>query len=193
MIGPAITATLALAQLPAPAPLPAALEHADVEVVVQTTLNHFAAENASFLEQLLLLGSDDLGTFAALRLGPGGRVVYPFPRGTADDLHVEVVAIDGASWRNTGSVSLSDVRDSRLGTMWVQGSAARSVAWLAVDEGLAYMRPTGTLCSAAMRASRPELETFAAPAPVHVPTPVPTRDDKEGPPPVLDKKPLPPV
>lgn len=193
MIGPALTATLALAQLPAPAPLPAALEDARIEVVVQTTLNHFAAENSSFLEQLLLLGSDDLGTFAALRLGPGGRVVYPFPRGTADDLHVEVVAIDGSSWRNTGSLSLTDVRDSQLGTMWVQGSDTSSVAWRSVDGGLEYMRPAGTLCSAATRGARPGLETFVAPAPVHVPIPMPTRDEKEGPPPVLDKKPLPPV
>lgn len=193
MIGPALTATLAFAQLPAPAPIPAALEQARVEVIVQTTLNHFAAENSSFLEQLLLLGSDELGTFAAVRLGPGGRVVYPFPRGSADDVQLEVVAIDGAAWRNTGSLSLTDVRDSRLGTMWVQGSDTASVAWLAVDEGLAYVRPTETLCTAAMLAARPGLETFAAPAPVHVPTPMPTRDEKGGPPPVLDKKPLPPV
>lgn len=190
MIGIALTAALSAAQVPTLPRLPQELEAVRVEVIVQTTCNHFSAENPSFLEQLLLFASEDLGTFAAVRLGPGGRVVYPFPRGSAKDLSFEVVALDGARWRNTGSLSLSDVQDSARNTVFVQGTVSSSIAWTSTNSSIRHLPGGPTLATKSMREARPELATFAA---THVPTPRPVKDEKEGPPPVLDKKPLPPV
>lgn len=190
MIGIALTAALSAAQVPTLPRLPQELEAVRVEVIVQTTCNHFSAENPSFLEQLLLFASEDLGTFAAVRLGPGGRVVYPFPRGSAKDLSFEVVALDGARWRNTGSLSLSDVQDSARNTVFVQGTVSSSIAWTSTSSSIRHLPGGPTLATRSMLEARPELATFAA---THVPTPRPVKDEKEGPPPVLDKKPLPPV
>ena len=193
MIGTALTAALTVAQLPVPIPIPDALLRVEIEVVVQTTRNHFAAENESFLEQLLLLGTEESGPFATVRLGPGGRVVYPFPRGTTDDLWVEVIAVDGWQWRNTGALSLRAVRESTSGALWIQSALGRSVGWIASADGVSHLRPESGLCGNAILGARPGLRDYRVEAATHIPVPIPNKDEKEGPPPVLDKKPLPPV
>lgn len=194
MIGTtALTAALTFGQVPQPVELPVGLEPERIEVTLQTTSNHFSAANDSFLDQLLVFGCDELGRFASLRLDPGGRVLYPFPRGGAEDLWVEVVALDGALWRNTGALSLDVVRDSYDSTLWVQDADDTSLAWVQSPRGLMHLTPEFSLCDGVLRAAHPELRDGGFAAPLHVPTPMPTKDEKEGPPPVLDKKPLPPV
>jgi len=193
MIGTsALSAAFAFAQIPSPVAPPAELEPARIEVTVQTTGEHFRAANDSFLHQVLLLGSRDLGPFASLHLGPGGSVGYPFPRGAAEDLWIEVVALEGDRWRNTGALSLDAVVRSELGTMWVQESEHASLAWIVAESGLEHLVPRPSLCSDALLAAHGGLRSFAYELPTHVPIPLPTPDEKEGPPPVLDKKPLPP-
>ena len=193
MIGTsALSAAFAFAQIPNPVVPPAELEPARIEVTVQTTGEHFSAANDSFLHQVLLFGSRDLGTFASLHLGPGGSAWYPFPRGAAEDLWIEVVAMEGSRWRNTGALSLAAVEKSERGTLWVQENERASLAWIVGESGLEHLIPNPSLCSETLLAAHSGLRSFAYEAPTHVPLPLPTPDEKEGPPPVLDKKPLPP-
>ena len=194
MLGTVITAAVTLAQVPDRVPVPEALARTEIEVVLQTTLNHFCAENDSYSAQLLLFGSEELGAFASLPLGPGGRIVLPFPRGAADDLWVEVIAMDGPLWRNSGALSLSAVRDSSKRTLWVQAAHDRTVGWIAAEgEGVRHLVPESGLIGDALLAARPGLVDYrTATGRRHVPVPVPVKE-KEGPPPVLDKEPLPPV
>jgi hypothetical protein len=184
-------ACLGLAQLPTTVELPAALEGARIEVTLQTTADHFAADNASDVVQVLLFGAAGL-TPQAVRLEPGARVLYPFPRGVVEKVTVEVVALDESGWRNTGAVALSRVRTSNQGAAWVQAGPDSSVVWtLDADEGLAHMTPTDQLVPEAWRAAHPELNDLRTS--VHVPVPLPTGGKKTSKPPVIEKRKLPPV
>lgn len=190
MLGTAITAALAAIQLPPQLPIPAELARAEVEVVVQATANHFAAENRSMLEQVLLFGSGERGAFGAVRLSPGQRVVYPFPRGAVDDLLLEVLALDDG-WRNTGALSLREVRDSLSGALWIQGAAGRSVGWVDGPSGLLHAAPVSELLPAPLIHTHPGLQDYSLAA-AHVPVPLPA-EGKGTKPPVLEKEHLPPV
>ena len=183
-------ATLGLAQLPQELPLPEALEGTRIEVVLQATSNHFAALNTSEDPQVLLFGSADSQP-RAVRLEPGARVLYPFPRGTAEAFQVEVVSLDHEGWRNSGAVALRDVHSAVGGTLWVQGGDDRSVMWIDEGaEGLAHVSPAGQLVPDAWLASHPELGDYAT---THVPVPMPDEGKKSKKPPVIEKRKLPPV
>lgn len=183
-------ASMGLAQIPAHLDLPSALEGVRIEVSLQATSNHFAAENASECVQVLLFGSAGLEP-RAVRLEPGASVLYPFPRRLTEEMTVEVVALDESGWRNTGAVLLGDVQGSGQQAAWVQAGPERSVLWI-VDEGqaLAHLQPSGHLVPDAWLHAHPEL-TCHTPA-THVPVPLPTEDKKSGKPPVIEEK-LPPV
>ncbi len=181
---------MGLAQLPAKLEIPAALEGARIEVTMQATSNHFAAENTSSVVQVLLLGCDDLRR--AVRLSPGASVLYPFPRGTAKDLRVEVVSLEATGWRNTGSVSIARAQASDAGAVWVQAGADRNVLWVeGGDENLTHLVPGCDLIPEVWREIHPELQRFAVSR--HVPVPLPTENKKGGKPPVIERKKLPPV
>lgn len=183
-------ATLGLAQLPQQLPLPEALSGARVEVVLQATSNHFAAQNTSAGPQVLLFGNASSEP-RAVRLEPGASVLFPFPRGTAEAFQVEVVSLAQEGWRNTGAVALRDVRRAVGSTLWVQGGDDRSVMWIDEGaEGLAHVSPAGQLVPEAWLASHPELGTFAS---THVPVPMPDEGKKSRKPPVIEKRKLPPV
>lgn len=194
MLRTALIVALTVSQVPEDVPVPAELSEANVEVVVQATQNHFAASNLSPYDQVLLFGTPELGTTATVRLAPGGRVVYPFARGSADEVWVEVVALDEAAWRNTGALSVRDVQDSHAGALWVQRGPGRSVGWLQGEGGLEHLRPESGLVPAALLAARPELVDYRVHTAVHVPVPLPKSDDVGGDePPVIEKKVLRPV
>ena len=76
-------------QAPAPIEIPASLTGHDVVAVVQTSATHFCAENPSTESVVIRIGLLDVGTVGGLTLGPGARVVYPFPRGGADQMWFE--------------------------------------------------------------------------------------------------------
>lgn len=188
-----LTLALNLAQLPQPVPIPAELENANIEVVLHATQNHFAAENRSAGLHLLFFGSEELGTFAVLRLGPGQRMVHAFPRGSIDDVLVEVVAVSDRAWRNTGALRMPELRNSAQGTLWIQGAADRSVAWGQRPGGIQHLAAQAELLAAETLAAHPGLRDHSSSLAAHVPVPLPTQDKKGSRPPVLDKKPLPPV
>jgi len=180
---------LGLAQLPPALDVPAALEGARVEVTLQATTNHFAAENGSSVVQILLIGSEGLPP-RAVRLAPGSRVLYAFPRGAAEDLSVEVVALDEAGWRNTGAVRVEDLRASDERAAWVQAGSDRSVVWTVdTQQRLAHVTPDDQLVPDAWLAAHPELTEFGA----HVPVPLPSEGKRSRRPVVIEKKKLPPV
>lgn len=183
-------ASMGLAQLPADLDLPTALEGLRFEISLQATSNHFAAENSSEFAQILLFGSAGLEP-RAVRLEPGTRVLYPFPRNIAEEMTVEVVALDDSGWRNTGAVSLAEVRASDQKAAWVQAGPDRSVLWIVEDgQGPAHLQPTGQLVPSAWLHVHPELTEYTPTT--HVPVPLPTEDKKSSKPPVIEKK-LPPV
>lgn len=177
-------ASVALTQLPEPPALPEALDQARIEVTLQATSNHFAAENASHVVQVLLVGAEGLPPHA-VRLAPGARVLYPFPRHVVDGLAVEVVALDENGWRESGAFPLETIQEARA--VWIQAGPDRSVPWIrAGEEGdIAHLLPTDDLVPEAWRRTRPELR--------HVPVPLPSEDKKSGKPPVIEEKKLPPV
>jgi len=191
MIQTLTAAALILTQIPGEVPVPVELKDAAIEVTLQSTSNHLAAENTSFVGQLLLFGCEGADTLRAVHLLPGSRVVYAFPRGYAQDLLVEVIALDEEGWRNSGAIPLASLESSLDGTLWMQDGSDRSVGWGRGPAGLEHLGPHRDLVPAALRAIHPELtdHTLAA----HVPVPVPTEDKKGGKPPVLEKKQLPPV
>ena len=193
MLIPALIVVLNLAQLPHPVPVPAELENATIEVVLHATQNHFSAENLSADLHLLVFGSQALGTFAVLRLNPGQRIVHAFPRGSIDDVLVEVVAVGHDTWRNTGALPMPDVRSSVQGTLWIQAARDRSVAWGRAPGGIEHLAPQAELLAAETLAAHPGLHDHSSSLATHVPVPLPTQDKKGSRPPVLDKKPLPPV
>lgn len=182
-------ATLGLAQLPPALELPAALEGARIEVTLQATANHFAAENDSDVVQVLLVGAEGLHP-RAVRLAPGASVLFPFPRGAAEDLSVEVVALDESGWRNTGALRVEDLSRSAERAAWVQAGPARSVVWMLDDEQrLAHAQPDDQLVPGAWLVAHPELTEFSA----HVPVPLPSEGKRSKRPVVIEKKKLPPV
>ena len=193
MIIPVLTVALNLAQLPHHVPVPAELEHATIEVVLQATQNHFAAENRSAGFHLLVFGSEELGIFAVLRLNPGQRIVHAFPRGSIEDVLVEVVTVDDHAWRNTGALPVPAVRRSAQGTLWIIGARDRSVAWGRLPGGIEHVAASAELLADETLAAHPGLRDHSSALATHVPVPLPTLDKKGNRPPVLDKKPLPPV
>lgn len=193
MLITALTVALHLAQLPHPVPVPAELENATIEVVLHATQNHFAAENLSADLHLLVFGSEELGIFAVLRLDPGQRIVHAFPRGSIDDVLVEVVSVGHTGWRNTGALPLPDVRGSAQGTLWIQEARDRSVAWARGLRGVEHLAAQSELLAAETLAAHPGLRDHSSQLATHVPVPLPTQDKQGSRPPVLDKKPLPPV
>jgi len=194
-----LTAILALtALLPhssAEDALPVALADRDLDVVLRVTDYSFEAENQSHRQQLVLLGTEELGLLTFIRLLPGVRVSYPFPHGTLTGLLVEVVALRAEAWANTGAFPLEDVRASAHGSAWIESSPTHAVAWLATRAGVEHAQPTtGLLTAAMLAASRNTAHDFAleAAAAPHVPLPRPSAKKKSKPP-VIEKKPLPPV
>jgi hypothetical protein len=183
--------TAGLVQLPKLLPLPTDLEGTTIEVILQATSNHLAAENTSTMVQVLvfeLAGADTLPVF----LAPGARTLYAFPRGTGHELSIEVIALDQTNgWRNSGAFELSQVRST--GALWVQAGPASSTLWIeAGREGLAHLAPSRDLVPEPWRAVHPELTEFSPTQP-HVPVPMPSEGKKGGKPPVIEKKKLPPV
>ncbi len=184
-------ATLAVAQLPEPLQLPSDLEGARVEVTLQATSNHFAVENASPWVQLLLVGYGELPP-RVVRLAPGTHLLYSFPRGLAEDVSVEVIALDESGWRNSGAARLGDIHAATESAAWIQAGPDRSQMWiLGQDHQLSHLAPTGQLVPRAWFAAHPELSVFEIDT--HVPVPLPSEGKKSSKPPVIEKKKLPPV
>ncbi len=183
-------ASMGLAQLPRELDLPKALEGSRIEVSIQATSNHLAAENGSELVQVLLFGVTGLEP-RAVRLEPGASVLFPFPPSIAKQVQVEVVALDGSGWRNTGAFPLDQIQTSEQKAAWIQASAKRSVLWTVNrNQEICHLSPSGGLIPQAWLLTHPELtdHTHA----VHVPVPLPTEDKKSNKPPVVERK-LPPV
>lgn len=180
--------TLSTAQLPKTLDLPTALEGTAIEVTLQATTNHFAATNDSDSVQVLIVGLEGQA-HSVVHLAPGTQVLYPFPRGAAEGVHVEVVALDSQGWRNTGAIPVDTLRASDQGAAWVQAGTENSLVWTSADERVAHVSPSSDLVPQIWHSAHPELTEFSA----HVPVPAPTGDKGTKGTPVLNKKKLPPV
>jgi hypothetical protein len=138
-------------------------------------------------------------------------MVFPFPRGIANDLFVEVFEAD-ESWRNSGALAIRDLHEARNGTTWVARENDVLVAWVETASAYEQLLPrTGLLPVALIAAGGGRLHDHSqrgisssslhplaparpAAAPVHVPLPTPREDQKKRvKPPIIEKHPLPPV
>ncbi len=192
MIASTLSAAL-LAQLPSLVTLPSALDMAQVEVLVQATEDHFHVHNLSPLPQVLVIGDGQFGATGAVRIAPGEQALYPFPRGTADDLLIEVIALDPHSWRNTGALAIETLRACDAGALWIQASLGFSIGWSQENGHLRHTPPQSGLLPAALIAAHPGLQDYRSLASAHVPVPMPVDDKKGTTPPVVEDEVLPPV
>ena len=179
-------------QMPAEPVRPAELRDAQVHMVVQATETHFVARNTSNATQLLLFGSPEHGVVSTVQLSPAERIVYPFARGAADDLLLEVVSMDRSGWRNTGALPVAALRRFDQGAVWIEVVAGYAIAWARGPQGFEHLAPTTGLLSAAVCSTRPGLVNYAT-APNHVPVITPVDKKKVDRPPVLDENTLTPV
>lgn len=194
MIALLLVSALSQPQLPTEAERPAELDGAAVQVLVQVTETHFVATNEADGPQLLVFGSLDRGRALTVGLRPGQRVVYPFPRGTADDLLLEVVSVGEFGWRNTGAVPVAALRDHEFGALWIQVASGHSIGWVRGPLGLEHLVPSGGLISGSILAMDPEgLVDYATVPARHVPVITPVDKKRVEKPPVLDEDVLPPV
>jgi hypothetical protein len=180
-------------QIPTPCDLPEGLEQAQVEMLIQVNENHFAIHNLSSLPQVLVVGEEELGATGAARVEPGESLIYPFPRGAADALLFDVIALASGTWRNTGALEVARVRQSDGGSLWIQNAQSFSLGWTSERGELKHERPVTGLLPAALIAAHSGLQDYEALASAHVPVPIPVDDKKGGGPPVVEDEVLPPV
>jgi len=115
MIAAAALSVISLSsQVPAEIRIPDGIDAATLAVRVQATETHFLAQNASPYTQVLFLGTAQLGHAATLRLAPGAEVLFPFARGTIDNLWIETLAILPDGWLNTGALSIKTCAIQRM-------------------------------------------------------------------------------
>ena len=180
-------------QIPTPCDLPEGLEQAQVEMLIQVNENHFAIHNLSSLPQVLVVGEEELGATGAARVEPGESLIYPFPRGAADALLFDVIALASDTWRNTGALEVARVRQADGGSLWIQNAQSFSLGWTSERGELKHERPVTGLLPAALIAAHSGLQDYEALASAHVPVPIPVGDKKGGGPPVVEDEVLPPV
>ena len=191
MIALLLVSALSQPQLPPRAERPAELESTAVQVLVQATETHFVASNEAQGPQLLVFGSTERGQVLTVGLRPGQRVVYPFPRGAADDLLIEIVSVGEFGWRNTGALPVAALRGYGDGAVWVQVAGDHALGWVRGPSGLEHLVPTGGLLSRSILAMDPDgLVDYAA---IHVPVVTPVDKKRTEKPPVLEEDVLPPV
>ena len=182
-------------QVPAEIRLPDGIDAATLAVRVQATETHFLAQNASPYTQVLFLGTAQLGHAATLRLAPGAEVLFPFARGTIDNLWIETLAILPDGWLNTGALSIEDLRHSEDDAIWITIANDYAIGWTNGRRGLVHAQPVGGLIPAPYFSSvnaKRMTNYSASEASVHVPIITP-EDKEEEKPPVIEDKPLPPV
>ena len=196
MIAAAIS-VIALSQVPTEINIPDGMDANTLAVRVQATETHFFAQNHSEFTQVLFLGTSQLGHAATLRLAPGAEVLFPFSRGTIDDLWIETLAVVPSGWLNTGALTIEDLRFSQDDALWITVANGHAIGWTNGARGLVHAQPVGGLVPAPYFAS-PSASTMhdysasAGPHAVHVPVITP-EDKEEEKPPVIEDKPLPPV
>ena len=185
-------------EVPDRAPTPVDLNEREITAVLQASESCFVAENLSHTNQILFLGSEEIGLAPLIRLAPGARLVFPYPRGSAEDLFVELLALDQDSWRNSGALALEAVHHAHHSSVWMSREADGLTSWIDSAAGSRSLAPQADLLPpVVIHAGGPKTRTrvSAAPStPTHVPVPVPKqKGSRRGKPPVIEKKPLPPV
>lgn len=195
MIALLLATNLSLVQVPAPVALPQELSSSTIQTVVRATQTHFVAENTSEAVQLLLFGTEDRGLVAHSVLQPGAKVAYPFPRGSVDDLLLEVVALGRDAWNNTGALSIAEIRESDAGALWVEATEGYAIGWSSRGRHIEHLAPsTGLVPRSLLRTEPADIYDFAFAPARHVPVITPDgRKARRDRPPVIEDKPLPPV
>jgi hypothetical protein len=195
MIALLLATNLSLVQLPTQVQLPHELAYSTIQTVVQATQTHFVAENTSEAVQLLLFGTDERGLVSHSVLQPGAKVSYPFPRGSMDELLLEIVSLDRDAWNNTGALSIAEIRESHDGALWVEATQGYAIGWSRGDDYIVHMAPSSGLVPRSLLRTEPEdIYDFAFAPARHVPVITPDgRKTRRNRPPVIDDKPLPPV
>ncbi|MFT4539990.1 MAG: hypothetical protein ACI841_000033 [Planctomycetota bacterium] len=149
---PALTtaALLLVPQLPRELTPPPALAGLNVEVQVQVTGTHFLAENHSTNQQIIMFGATNGQPTTTLRLAPGASLTFPFPRGSADELSIEVISIAPQGWTNTGALDLESIRESEGAAMWITRVGSNSIGWIETEHQIEHSAPIGGLAPEAL-------------------------------------------
>ena len=186
-------ATAILAQLPTAAQTPSELEGIQLDLVLQATENHFSAENRSAWPQVLLLGNSIDGTLAAVRVAPGERALYAFPRGSSVNLMFEVVSLRVDGWSNSGAIPFGLFSECEQRAVWIQGSSTRLLAWADKGQGIQHQQPLTCLVPDHVVMAYAGITDYSTHGMAHVPVPVPSPEKREGKPPVVNEEVLPPI
>jgi hypothetical protein len=188
-----------LPQIPLEVVPPLALADQEIVAVLQASDSWFVAENRSEHVEVLFVGSAEIGTMPPVKLLPGVRLAYPFPRGTLGELLVELVVLDRDGWQNSGAFAIASLRSAEEGALWLTTNELAPTAWIRAGIDIERLAPQAELLPrAVLEAGARTLIDYTKDerglrAPVHVPVIVPGGNEKHDRPPILEKKPLPPV
>ncbi len=186
-------------QMPAEVVPPVGIADLRIAAVLQASDAWFVAENRSEHVGVLFVGSAEIGLLPPVRLLPGVRLSFPFPCGTLGELLVELVILDVDGWRNSGAFAIATLRSVDDGTVWLTSDdlalAARTRSGSSVEALVprAEILPRAVLDVGARTLVDYSGVAKAIRAPLHVPVIVPGGGEKRDRPPLLEKKPLPPV
>ena len=105
--------------------------HQELSFLAHVTETGFKALNPAAHPVLLVFGHRDGGVHASVLLAPGDQLESRFPRGTLDDLWIEVVSFEVSGRTSTGALELNALRSQGAQVLWVE----RQAAWILDDAG----------------------------------------------------------
>ncbi len=170
-------------------------ERAALQVEIEET--HFMVRSLAEAPLLLVFASEDSNLQTALWLPAGGQYDEDFPRGTLVGLQLEVARPTSHGWLTSGALALDSKAPLGAQLMWVL-DCGHAVTQEGEGESFSGITSEGSqlpaqLPTITVEEAHAELENIEPHDALHVPVLTPTDKPKGDKPPVLRKKPLPPV
>lgn len=116
-------------QAPTPIEIPARLVDQDVVALVQASATHFCVENPFVETVIIRLGLLEVGPIACITLTPGARLVYPFPRGAADQMWFEVFSKTPSGITTSHKLHLPAAHANPSTTLFIHRTEHCLTAW----------------------------------------------------------------
>ncbi len=181
---------IVLTQVPVTPQAPEALGREGL--LVQATQTHFSAVNDSPRAWWLAIGIAGSEHRVVIRIDPGVSNTWPLFGGPDQGLVLEALTPRAGELLHTGSLPLDAVRVADDGALWVRDEGLRAVGYRTRQAQLERLHSDVSLTSAARGEAEEGFEGDMIPT-VHVPVVTPGETRGKTKPPVIDKKPLPPV
>jgi hypothetical protein len=173
-------------QVPVSAPQP-------IDVGFQVNVSDFVAHNYSDRSQALVFHHG--GNHAMYVLLPGQDVCWSIPANLSTSVELEIVSrgVPG-TWLVSDALALDGLVASNVPSIWLQGTAPRSLYWVETTAGFSTCVTKPSLCaqelSNTVTISTEETPTFES---MHVPVTPPINIPTGDVPPKIEPVPLPPV